>query len=96
MTMTSVGKAAGDMVTEIRRQFKEIPGLFEGTGKPDTTRCVEISTKAALREMCISRIKDILSEIKMYSHPVFHVFSDLFALRIPFCVHLNGVFLENL
>ncbi len=45
---------------------------------------------------CISRIKDILSEIKMYSHPVFHVFSDLFALRIPFCVHLNGVFLENL
>ena len=51
MTMTSVGKAAGDMVTEIRRQFKEIPGLLEGTGKPDTARCVEISTKAALREM---------------------------------------------
>ena len=51
MTMTSVGKAASDMVTEIRRQFKEIPGLLEGTGKPDTSRCVEISTKAALREM---------------------------------------------
>ena len=51
MTMTSVGKAAGDMVTEIRRQFREIPGLLEGTGKPDTARCVEISTKAALREM---------------------------------------------
>ena len=53
MTMTSVGKAAGDMVTEIRRQFKEIPGLFAGTGKPDTARCVEISTQAALREMIL-------------------------------------------
>ena len=51
MTMQSVGKAASDMVTEIRRQFKEIPGLLAGTGKPDTARCVEISTKAALREM---------------------------------------------
>ena len=49
--MTSVGKAASDMVTEIRRQFREIPGLLEGTGKPDTARCVEISTQAALREM---------------------------------------------
>ena len=51
MTMTSVGKAAGDMVSEIRRQFKEIPGLLEGTDKPDTVKCVDISTKAALREM---------------------------------------------
>jgi len=51
MTMTSVGKAAGDMVTEIRRQFKEIPGLLAGTGKPDTARCIQISTEAALREM---------------------------------------------
>ncbi len=51
MTMTSVGKAAGEMVTEIRRQFREIPGLLEGTGKPDTARCVEISTNAALKEM---------------------------------------------
>ena len=51
MTMTSVGKAAGDMVSEIRRQFREIPGIMEGTGKPDTVRCVDISTRAALREM---------------------------------------------
>ena len=51
MTMTSVGKAAGDMVSEIRRQFREIPGLLEGTGKPDTVKCIEISTNAALREM---------------------------------------------
>ena len=53
MTMTSVGKAAGDMVIEIRRQFKEIPGLLEGKEgvKPDSKKCVDISTQAALREM---------------------------------------------
>jgi K(+)-stimulated pyrophosphate-energized sodium pump len=50
-TMTSVGKAAFDMVQEIRRQFREIPGLMEGTAKPEPARCVEISTTAALREM---------------------------------------------
>ena len=53
MTMTSVGKAAGEMVVEIRRQFREIPGLLEGKEgvKPDSQTCVDISTKAALREM---------------------------------------------
>ena len=51
MTMTSVGNAAFKMVEEVRRQFREIPGLMEGTGKPDTRRCVDISTVAALREM---------------------------------------------
>ena len=51
MTMKSVGKAAFDMIEEVRRQFKEIPGIMEGTGQPDYAQCVEISTKAALREM---------------------------------------------
>ncbi|MBI4383561.1 MAG: sodium-translocating pyrophosphatase [Nitrospinae bacterium] len=51
LTMKSVGHAAFKMVEEIRRQFREIPGLMEGTGKPDTARCVDISTQAALREM---------------------------------------------
>jgi K(+)-stimulated pyrophosphate-energized sodium pump len=53
MTMTSVGKAAGEMVEEIRRQFREIDGLLEGREgvKPDSQKCVDISTKAALREM---------------------------------------------
>jgi K(+)-stimulated pyrophosphate-energized sodium pump len=51
LTMTSVGKAAFKMVEEVRRQFREIPGLMDGSGKPDTRRCVDISTVAALREM---------------------------------------------
>jgi K(+)-stimulated pyrophosphate-energized sodium pump len=51
MTMTAVGDAAFDMIKEIRRQFKEIPGLLEGKAKPDTARCVDIATRAALRKM---------------------------------------------
>ncbi len=51
MTMTAVGDAAFDMIVEVRRQFKEIPGLLEGKAKPDTARCVDIATKAALRKM---------------------------------------------
>ena len=51
LTMTAVGDAAFDMIKEIRRQFKEIPGLMEGTGKPDTGKCVDIATTAALKKM---------------------------------------------
>ncbi len=53
LTMTAVGRAASGMVNEVRRQFKEIPGLMEGTAKPDSARCVDISTRAALREMIL-------------------------------------------
>lgn len=63
MTMTSVGKAAGEMVSEIRRQFREIPGLLEGTGKPDTARCVAISTNAALKEMVAPGIVAVLAPV---------------------------------
>jgi K(+)-stimulated pyrophosphate-energized sodium pump len=51
LTMTAVGDAAFDMIKEIRRQFREIPGLLEGKAKPDTVRCVDIATTAALRRM---------------------------------------------
>tara|TARA_B100000073_G_scaffold326509_1_gene311264 strand:+ start:97 stop:2169 length:2073 start_codon:yes stop_codon:yes gene_type:complete len=65
MTMTSVGKAAGDMVVEIRRQFKEIPGLLEGKEgvKPDSQTCVDISTKAALREMVGPGVVAVLAPV---------------------------------
>jgi len=53
LTMTAVGKAAFEIVMEVRRQFKEIPGLMEGTGKPDYKQCVDISTRSALREMIL-------------------------------------------
>ena len=56
ITMTAVGDAAFDMINEIRRQFKEIPGLLEGTGEPDTDKCVEIATKAALQRMLLPGI----------------------------------------
>ena len=53
LTITAVGDAAYEMINEIRRQFKEIPGLLEGTGKPDTARCIEIATTAALKKMIL-------------------------------------------
>ena len=63
LTMTSVGKAADLMVQEIRRQFREIPGLMEGSAKPDSARCVAISTTAALREMIVPGIIAVLSPV---------------------------------
>jgi K(+)-stimulated pyrophosphate-energized sodium pump len=53
LAMQSVGKAAMEMVKEVRRQFKEIPGILEGTGKPEYDKCVEISTKASIKEMML-------------------------------------------
>ncbi len=53
ITMTAVGDAAFDMIHEIRRQFREIPGLLEGTADPDTAKCVDIATTAALRKMIL-------------------------------------------
>jgi len=53
MTMKAVGRTAGDMVNEVRRQFREIPGIMDGSGKPDYARCVAISTKGAQRAMVL-------------------------------------------
>jgi len=56
ITMTAVGDAAFEMINEIRRQFKEIPGLLEGKAEPDTEKCVDIATTAALKKMLIPGI----------------------------------------
>ncbi len=63
LAMNSVGKAAMDMVNEVRRQFREIPGILEGTGKPDYEKCVQISTQAALREMLAPGVITIVTPI---------------------------------
>lgn len=62
-TMSSVGSAAQMMVQEVRRQFREIPGIMEGTGKPDTERCVAIATEASLKEMILPGLVAIISPI---------------------------------
>ena len=63
LTMTAVGRAAAGMVEEVRRQFREIPGLMEGTAKPDSARCVEISTAAALREMILPGVTAVIAPV---------------------------------
>ena len=62
-TMASVGAAAGRMVEEVRRQFREIPGIMEGTGKPDTERCIDIATTASLKEMVLPGVSAIAAPI---------------------------------
>ncbi len=63
MTMKSVGKAAFDMIEEVRRQFRTIPGIMEGTGKPDYAKCVDISTQASIREMIAPGLLVILTPL---------------------------------
>jgi len=63
LAMQSVGKAAMEMVEEVRRQFREIPGIMEGTGKPEYAKCVDISTKAALKEMMLPGLLTIITPV---------------------------------
>ena len=63
ITMTAVGEAAFDMINEIRRQFREIPGLLEGTADPDTERCVDIATTAALKRMILPGAIAVLAPV---------------------------------
>jgi K(+)-stimulated pyrophosphate-energized sodium pump len=63
LTMDSVSKAANKMIEEVRRQFRDIPGILEGTGKPDYTSCVAISTQAALKEMLVPGIMAVVSPL---------------------------------
>ena len=63
ITMTAVGDAAFEMIEEIRRQFREIPGLLEGKAEPDNAKCVDIATKAALNKMLLPGAIAILSPV---------------------------------
>ena len=63
LTMKSVGKAAFIMIQEIRRQFREIPGIMEGTADPDSARCIDISTQAALKEMVLPGVVAVVAPI---------------------------------
>lgn len=63
LTMNAVGRAAGHMVEEVRRQFREMPGILTGTTEPDYARCVEISTKGAQREMIVPSLLAIVAPI---------------------------------
>ena len=63
LTMNAVGRSANEMIEEVRRQFKTIPGLLEGTAEPDSARCVEMATRSAIREMILPGLLAVLAPV---------------------------------
>ncbi|HEU5261720.1 MAG TPA: sodium-translocating pyrophosphatase [Gemmatimonadales bacterium] len=79
VTLTAVGRAAQGMVQEVRRQFREIAGLMEGTARPDSARCVDISTRAALREMIVPGVTAVLAPVVVGKGLGIHALGGLLA-----------------
>ena len=94
LSMTAVGRAAGSVVEEVRRQFKEIPGIMEGKGKPEYGTCVDILTKSAIKEMIIPSMLPVLSPIIVYY--VIFIIADQTAALACLGALLLGVIITGL
>ena len=94
MGMMAVGRAGGAVVEEVRRQFKEIPGIMEGKAKPEYGKCVDLLTKAAIREMIIPSLLPIVAPVVIYY--VIYSFAGQSAAFAALGASLMGVIVTGL